>query len=108
MKLNEVSSYIHLNDTKSIENWCRLNRLDIHIQRKRKYVYEHELLDVLEYNYVNDKRKIHPDDFIDRCSSHVSYSTLIKFSGFTATNQVVVTNPYGFLPIEIQDLLKTI
>ena len=108
IKLKEVSTYIHLNNIKSIENWCKSNRLDIHIQRKRKYVYEHELIDVLEYNYVNDKMKIHPDDFIDRCSNHVSYTTLIKFSGCTATNEVVVTNLYGFLPIEIQDLLKTI
>jgi hypothetical protein len=108
IKLKEVSFFIHLNDVKSIENWCRVNGLDIHIQRKRKYVYEHELLKTLEYNYVNDTMKIHPNDFMERCSEHVSNSTLIKFSGCTAGNSNITTNQYSFLPTEVQDILKTI
>ena len=108
MKLNEISSYIHLKDIKSIENWCLSNQLDIHIQRKRKYVYEHELMDILEYNYVSDTMKNHPEDFIIRCSNYVSYSTLLKFSGYTASNLIVTTNSYSHFPQQIQDLLKTI
>jgi len=110
IKLKEVSSYIHLNNMKSIENWCTSNGLDIHIQRKRKYVYEHELNEVLERTYINDTRKKHPDDFLERCSDYVSYYSLTKYSGFTASNSIitVTVNPYSFFPSEVQDILKTI
>jgi hypothetical protein len=108
MKLKEVSSYIHLNDSKSIENWCRLNHLDIHVQNRRKYVYEHELMEVLEYNYVNDTMKKHPNDFMKRCSDNVSFKTLMRFSGYTATNLLINTDPYGNLPKGIRESLNAI
>jgi hypothetical protein len=108
IKLKDVSSYIHLSDIKSIENWCQFNCLDIHIQNRRKYVYEHELLEALERRYVDDTMKNHPEDFIERCTGYVSHSTLMKFSGYTSNNITVTSNPYGFLPIEVQDLLKTL
>ncbi len=95
---------------KSIENWCKSNGLDIHIQRKRKYVYEHELNEVLEKTFINDTRKKHPEDFLERCLNNVSYYSLTKYSGFTASNSTltVTTDPYCSLPIEVQELLKTI
>jgi hypothetical protein len=71
-------------------------------------VYEHELLEVLEYNYVNDTLKNHPTDFKERCSNYVSHTTLLKFSGYTASDKSVASDPYGFLPDEIQKLLRTI
>ncbi len=108
MKLKDVSGYIHLKDMKSIEHWCRSNQLDIHVQNRRKYVYEHELLEVLEYNYVNDTMKVHPSDFIKRCSDKVSNKTLMKFSGYTATHLTVTSNPYSYLPKSIQELLNSI
>lgn len=108
MKLKDVSDYIHLKDIKSIEQWCRSNQIDVHIQNRRKYVYEHELLEVLEYNYVNDTMRMHPNDFIKRCSENVSSRTLMKFSGYTATNLTVNTDPYSYLPKGIQKLLNSI
>jgi len=108
MKLKDVSEYIHLKDIKSIEQWCRLNRLDIHVRNRRKYVYEHELLEVLEYIYVNDNRKSHPNDFIKRCSDNVSHNTLVKFSGFTEFNLSISAEPYDFLPKGIRNLLNSL
>ena len=108
IKLKDVSGYIHLKDIKSIEQWCRSNQIDVHIQNRRKYVYEHELLEVLEYNYVNDTMKMHPSDFIKRCSDKVSSKTLMKFSGYTATHLTVTSDPYNYLPMSIQKLLNSI
>ena len=108
IKLKDVSGYIHLKDMKSIEHWCRSNQLDIHVQNRRKYVYEHELLEVLEYNYVNDTMKMHPSDFIKRCSDKVSSKTLMKFSGYTPTHLTVTSDPYSYLPKSVQKLLNTI
>lgn len=93
---------------KSIEQWCRSHHLDVHIQNRRKYVYEHELLEVLEYNYVSDTMKMHPSDFVKRCSEKVSNRTLMKFSGYTATNLNVTSNSYSYLPKDIQKLLNAI
>jgi hypothetical protein len=99
-----------MKDMKSIENWCKTNGLDVHIQRKRKYVYEHELKEILEKNYINDTKKNHPTDFLERCINYVSYYSLTKYSGFTASNSTssVPKNPYSFFPSEVQELLKTI
>jgi hypothetical protein len=110
IKLKKVSDFIHLNDIKSIENWCKSNELDIHIQRKRKYVYEHELNEALEKIYINDTRKNHPEDFLDRCGNFVSTYSLAKFSGFTSYNSIssVSRNPYSSFPLEVQELLKAI
>lgn len=108
IKLKDVSGYIHLKDIKSIEQWCRSNQIDVHIQNRRKYVYEHELLEVLEYNYVNDTMKMHPSDFIKRCSDKVSSKTLMKFSGYSATHLTVTSDPYSYLPKSVQKLLNTI
>lgn len=108
MKLKDVSGYIHLKDMKSIENWCRSNQLDIHVQNRRKYVYEHELVQVLEFSYVNDIMKKHPNDFIERCSDNVSYNTLVRFSGHTASNLSSTSEQHGYLPKGIRELLNTI
>lgn len=108
MKLKDVSGYIHLKDIKSIEQWCRSNQLDVHIQNRRKYVYENELVQVLEYSYVNDTMKKHPSDFIERCSGNVSYNTLVRFSGYTASNLSLTSDQNDYLPKGIRDLLNTI
>jgi len=108
MKLKDVSGFIHLKDMKSIENWCKSNQLDIHVQKRRKYVYEHELLQVLEYSYVNDTMKKHPYDFMKRCSDNVTSKTLMRFSGYTATNHSITPDPYSYLPKGIRDSLNAI
>ena len=110
IKLNKVSLLIDMKNMKSIEYWCKMNGLDVHIQRKRKYVYEHELKETLEKSYINDTKKNHPADFLERCTNYVSYYSLTKYSGLTASISTpsVPKNPYCSFPREVQELLKTI
>ena len=105
IKLGDVAKYIHLTDSKSVKSWCCENGLDIHTKKQRNYVYEHELIAVIEYNYVSDTMIKHPGDYIERCAPHVSCSTIVKFSGCTVTDDTINTVDYGFSE-EINDFLS--
>ena len=110
IKLKDVSRYIGLEDIKSIEKWCNSHDVIIYVIGNRRYVWEQQVIDAIEKEFVEAVRRNMPNECYIICKKYVSTRTLEDYSFSTAT----YTNPNqknksdGNYPEDVIDFINNI
>lgn len=63
IQISEVKERIGVNDVRTAQKWCEENNITIHKMHKKKLIYNVDLENALELNYISGLKKKHPDNY---------------------------------------------